>query len=498
MPGFGNAIAIGFRRGGGLVSPDAIPDLARWGNPALLELDDTDPIETYPDQSGNNVVFEQSLAANMPTYSATGINGHPAVRYTAAGANSSWLQADAFANALFGGTNQPFTWAAPIKFADFDTDSQCFFMVAQVVGVNENVTADLFYSAESNCYIFARRDDTPTNDRTYGAGLTNDTTARVLVRVFDGTLDSLYVDGVLVAQFTSGASGAFTPDAFTLGTHRRNNVGPVDIPFDGWMGDDLLYTRALNATEIGQVTAYLRSVYGTPSTTPVEIPQFTRMALTAWNREDGCDTLVNDATVPIWYSRINPVAGDYTGVDNPLYKTNIQNSRAMILLNGTSQYFVNAQLAEALSGTAQAFSLTIAFKLPALPGSQREIFTIYNTGVANPIMICAVAADGTLAVFRRNDAGTILVATSALTIGTDAVVLSYIYNGSNITVYVDGVEFINDTMPGGAATFTDFRIGHGPDGFTNMYVGECVVDSVVWDNTMLLAVEDELITEWGI
>ena len=86
--------------------------LARWGRPSALVLSDGAAVAVDVDASGSGRTFAQALSANRPTYDADGINGQPAVRYTSAGANSSWMQCDSEAQELFGGTLPPWTWVA--------------------------------------------------------------------------------------------------------------------------------------------------------------------------------------------------------------------------------------------------------------------------------------------------------------------------------------------------------------------------------------------------
>jgi hypothetical protein len=76
-----------------------------------------------------------------------------------------------------------------------------------------------------------------------------------LAGVYDGAVARLYVNGVEVAS--EALTGSFTPDTtpVILGANGNDASGSPTERFPGRIDELMLYARALNATEIGQLAA---------------------------------------------------------------------------------------------------------------------------------------------------------------------------------------------------------------------------------------------------
>lgn len=460
--------------------PSDISGLARWGRPDLLGSNNLDVVTTYPDSSGNGRTFN-GTSTNKPTYATAGINGYPAIRYTAS--LSSWMECDSSAQTLFGGTNTPFSYFVVVKHATIAAASQCMFMVANVSPVtNWSPTIDQFYTiANGGSYLYARRDDINSQVQLYGCGLVPDTTARVLGRIFDGTNDMLWVDGVMVSSHVPACTGALTVNSWTYGTHRRVDVGNNDIPFNGWMGDDLVYSRALSNSEVTNVCNYLRTAYATPSAPPYDLQQANPANLLVWNRDDTWTNSIDDSLITAWPNRtvynVSPLVADFT---NPRYRTSVQNGRAMVKFHGTN-YMKLDGLSSYFTGSDKPFTLAMVIK-PEVLTNTHAYWSIGRSTDANPLLYAYVTPTTTnYNVFKRDDAASSLLKSGGVA-DTNAHSVVIRSDGNLVYMMVDGTNVVDgQSLNVGTTTLDRYTIAANRRNSIAAYFNGWIGEHGVWD-----------------
>ena len=118
-------------------------------------------------------------------------------------------------------------------------------------------------------------------------------------------------------------------------------------------------------------------------------------------------------------------------------------------------------------------------------------------------MAIQVNPDGSLHCLRTNDANTGLSGDSTLKLDIGAHILTAIFDGTLLNVWVDGVAWItNLTLPTGATTFTVLTLaGLLSTTLTsslNVYLGEIYLALAVWDSAHRLAVIADQTARWAI
>lgn len=207
---------------------------ARWVAADLAgTLGDGDPVASWPDSSGNGHDADQADEGNRPSFRASALNAHPAVDFTV---NACWLQTAPFSSPI-----GPATWAGVIQLLQQQGGARVF-----VSGGGSGADNSVFQTAGDNWAFYA------------GATVESDTfisdgEPHVFVAVFAGVSSGLYVDGELVA---SGNVGSSPLSRATLGAN-PGGANPASI----LAAELLLYDRALDAGEVGDVTDHLTSTY---------------------------------------------------------------------------------------------------------------------------------------------------------------------------------------------------------------------------------------------
>ncbi len=73
-------------------SPTDVSGLTAWYKPeSLQQLNNNDPVSSWPDSSGNGYTLQQATSSEQPAYLASGINGLPALAFRGrTGTNNRW------------------------------------------------------------------------------------------------------------------------------------------------------------------------------------------------------------------------------------------------------------------------------------------------------------------------------------------------------------------------------------------------------------------------
>lgn len=197
-------------------------------------------VSAWADQSGNAFDVTQGTAANQPLYVASGLNGKPVIRID--GSNDTLTGTGAQAG------NGAHTLAAVMKV---NTIVPAAFR--GIIGYGDaaagNGSSTIGYES--------------TGKRWYGGqnqvgaliGGNVDTSWHVLIKVFNGTTVTTYVDGVIEVN---AAAASFALDTnIVIGTYKSGNTSiAADVAqLPGW-------GRALSALEVAALNAGLRASWG--------------------------------------------------------------------------------------------------------------------------------------------------------------------------------------------------------------------------------------------
>jgi hypothetical protein len=245
--------------------PTNLPGLVRWGKPDTMGLADGTLVTSYPDLSGNGFNFVAS--GTSPTYKANVVNGLGAILYDG---STTWMSCDTLGH-VFTGVNVPFTWFGVVKHTQVpiainlaNPGHQCYWILAQLVASGQ--THDLFVRTESYSRWSDRRNDAATLELSFGMGDFLDLAWRRLIFTFDGTLSTMYADGIIASAFNQNA-GQLTLDILTYGAHRRPANG-IDSFLWAYMAEEGWYNNALSAGNVALLDAYLAKRYALSGVVP--------------------------------------------------------------------------------------------------------------------------------------------------------------------------------------------------------------------------------------
>lgn len=240
-------------------TPTDIPGLALWldaSDASSITLDGSNMVEQWNDKSGNGKHATQALILNRPSGTAT-INGLGAIG--------------------FDGTNdclQVASLALPSSITVFLVYTQTNsttkpFLIEHSADTNSN-DGFFFYGANPSTTI--RRSSSINSNTPSPQTPTQGTAARQATFMFDRTLAA---DGKIARFWRDGTESTMTPSGTnsgvtvasstattTLNIGSRNNG--VAVPFQGLLGDVLVYDSALSSTNRQAVEAYLKAKWGTP------------------------------------------------------------------------------------------------------------------------------------------------------------------------------------------------------------------------------------------
>jgi hypothetical protein len=196
------------------------------------------PIHRWTDQSGNRMHAHQVTPANRPVYrtGASGINGRPAVEFTAASGHYLRLHPS-----LATGDKAVFFVLRPTRAATslsylFDSPTGRFIL-AQVIN-GGGFTNLGFYTSGSW--------------KTIAAGTT---AAQLLSFVFEGVTGTVYRNGTSIGSGTPGNTAI-------SGTSILGGAISPSGAYDGLISEFLIYDGTLSAADRTAIEAYLNAKYG--------------------------------------------------------------------------------------------------------------------------------------------------------------------------------------------------------------------------------------------
>lgn len=437
----------------GAFDPTKFGTISRWGKPDALGLANNALIATNTDQSATGNNFVQATGGNKPTYKTNVQNGLGMALYDG---TSSYMTCNGMAT-IFSAA-QPVSVFMVVKLTDLtghlNADNRNYFIAANKATGTANATFDFYYAPFSRALAHSDRRDTAGTE--YSAGFGDpDTSAHVVGLIYDGTSVQFYVDGTLTASRAHGTGAmTFTDAGLTMGAHLRLNV--ITAYFNGYIGEEVWYPFACNATQVSILSTYFVNRWATPNGMASDPSQFS--GLGDWIRDDcmnGLGTLANGASLATVYSK-SMFNGDFNNSGTVTYQTNIQNSRAMALFGGGA-------LVEASAGTVAALvsgggPYTIFWTSKASVAAATESFwSLTNNGASNAFSCARKNSTGpTFGLGTQNDAS---VANSATGGTPDTAAHSYILvdDGKTGILYVDGVATVTNTRAVSGAAFTFIR-----------------------------------------
>lgn len=217
-------------------SPSDVSNLEVWLDAGTITgLSDGDAVTTWTDLSGNSNSPTQATASKKPLYKTSIINGLPVVR---GDGSDDYLQVT-FGAAL----SQPNTVFVVCKFVNLGTGDYRF--VFDGIGVTRHAIYRKNQAAHTWWYYAGTERD---------SGDVADTSAHILVAVFNGASSSLRLDG---AEIVATDPGSQTLGGITLFNDQSFALpGNIDIAECG------VYDAGLSAGNIGLLETYLSTKYG--------------------------------------------------------------------------------------------------------------------------------------------------------------------------------------------------------------------------------------------
>ena len=227
---------------GGFSDPSDISDLLGWWDATDVN-DGSEPsndtaIGTWQDLSGNGYNLTQGNSSEQPKYYTNIQNSKPIVRFDGGDsmANSSVTFAADTPHTIF-----------VVGSATEGSGTDCFVFLGTTT---TSQGAGISYS-DSDYYTYFTWGDTESNSSNLGYN-----SFKLMTAVYDGALGGeIRVDGY--SEDTNTLSGdQAIGDGISLGT--ANGL----IYLTGDIAEVIVYTKQLNATEIGQIETYLSSKWG--------------------------------------------------------------------------------------------------------------------------------------------------------------------------------------------------------------------------------------------
>ena len=240
-------------------TPTDIPGLALWldgSDAATITLDGSNMVEQWNDKSGNGKHATQALILNRPSGTAT-INGLGAIGFD--GTNDC-LQVASLA--------LPSSITIFLVYTQTNSTTKLFFM-EHSADASSNDGFFVYGSAPSTTI---RRSGSSNSNTPSPQTPTQGTAARQTTVMFDRTLAA---DGKIARYWRDGTESTMTPSGSNSGTTVASSTatttlnigsrnGGVAVPFQGLLGDVLVYDSALSSTNRQAVEAYLKAKWGTP------------------------------------------------------------------------------------------------------------------------------------------------------------------------------------------------------------------------------------------
>jgi hypothetical protein len=185
-----------------------------------------------------------------------------------------------------------------------------------------------------------------------------------------------------------------------------------------------------------------------------------------------------------------------------IWKTNIQNSRGMMLFDGTADYLRVDGLAQHVDGEDPALTLLAVIKKVG-NASLDAIFSAGASGSATPFHSTETNGVTSYQVRRRDDAASVnTAATTGAAPDTTAHVVVYRCNGTTLDVWIDGVQRASAVaLNVGTLTINQAALAclirTGADTFLEGYIGEFLFYNVALLDADRATLEAWLKARWG-
>jgi hypothetical protein len=192
-----------------------------------------------------------------------------------------------------------------------------------------------------------------------------------------------------------------------------------------------------------------------------------------------------------------PAALQATAGSRPLYKTNIQNGLPMLLFDASNDFLALDALASLFTGEDKPFTFLAATKAVSTAGTQR-ILSFGKAAGDTPFTSVDTAAH--YGVQRRDDANVSAVQSAGGVQDTACHILSVRFDGTTVTVRVDGVQVASGALNVGTMTLDKVSLGalirsSGQD-YLNGYLGEALLYKAAVNLGDLRGLENFLMQEW--
>lgn len=230
-------------------NPLSVPDCILWldaQNAGSITKDGSNRISQWNDLSSSNTPAIQGTMAAQPIYTASGINGSPAIS--------------------FNGSSQLFNFSSFTTFVDLTV-----FVVATVAANTTNrmmiarratalaspIALQLYIDPSERTIFEGRSDGGVLARATYASTATG-----TFVHIGDrsGSVFTVYRDNATPVSATA-AVGTTTSPTMSIGCTYPGSTTP-SLFFDSYIGEVVLYSRSLNSTERGDVYSYLKTKWG--------------------------------------------------------------------------------------------------------------------------------------------------------------------------------------------------------------------------------------------
>jgi len=210
-------------------------NLMGWWDASKLRMDDNDPVETWPDLSGNGLDFT-AQTANPPVFAARAYNGRGAVRFD--DDQDRHMDTDTFS-----AVSQPFT--------------------VLVVCQSSSAAGYSILNGTSSNRIVLGASDAGTSDLIAWAGgspvpaLPGASWSLSVIAACYNTANSIMWD-ITGRRLSVGSAGSNTVTDFRLGRHQTDSTRR----FNGDICELAIWARALPADELGSLARDLAAKWG--------------------------------------------------------------------------------------------------------------------------------------------------------------------------------------------------------------------------------------------
>lgn len=234
-----------------IFSPTNIASCVLWLDASDINtFNSSSSITRWYDKSGN---LNNCIANTATTLTSLAINGLSALSFT----NSQWLNG-----------NISITGATITVFSVFNMTASAGG-AARIISLGATNTND--YASTSYMGILRQSSSGigPFRNGTYVSSSTPYNTTVVHTVYFDGTNGYTYTNSGTVSSYAFSAN--FAISSYTIATD-TNNADSINGPFNGYIGEVIVYSNALSFTQRQQVEGYLAWKWGLVSSLPSTHP----------------------------------------------------------------------------------------------------------------------------------------------------------------------------------------------------------------------------------